>query len=94
MFERSTLRTVVGTTYQVDTIPYAIFKRKEDESYPLHLAWFYKLVQLEFKISTLEAKAETTKEMVADIEVILGLCKNRTNNIRRSFEKSDDTKVS
>lgn len=69
---------MVGTGYEIDIDPYPIFKSREDEFHSLHLHTSCEIVPLEFKISTLKANAETTKETVADIYDILNLC-NKSN---------------
>lgn len=66
-FELATLRIVLGAGYEVDTTPYQIVKRREEECHSLYLARCYEMVQLEFEIYILEANAETTKGMVAYI---------------------------
>ncbi|KAK6789379.1 hypothetical protein RDI58_013178 [Solanum bulbocastanum] len=57
------LRKTVG----VETPPYPMAGKSEEESQNLHLAWCYEMVQLEFEIATLEANMRTQKGIVVDL---------------------------
>ncbi|KAH0698690.1 hypothetical protein KY284_012905 [Solanum tuberosum] len=73
-FGLSTLRDKVRAIVGMETPPYPIAGKSEQESHDLHLAWCDETVQFKFEIEMLKANMKTQEGIKVDIEDILSLC--------------------